>query len=108
MVQKSDLEESLLWIMHVRGFPVPEREYRFHDVRKWRLDFAWPARKVAVEVQGGTYRKSAHSSMYGLQRDYTKYNTAAIMGWTILQFTGKMIESGEAADTIGLALGETA
>lgn len=31
------------------------REFRFHPKRMWRFDFAWPAQKVALEFQGGTF-----------------------------------------------------
>jgi hypothetical protein len=30
--------------------PDPVTEYRFHPTRRWRMDFAWPAHQVAVEL----------------------------------------------------------
>ncbi|WDF96101.1 hypothetical protein [Aeromonas dhakensis] len=32
------------------GFPDPATELLFHPKRKWRLDYAWPARMIAVEI----------------------------------------------------------
>lgn len=59
-------------------------EKRFH-VRQWRLDFAWPTIKAAVEVQGGFYRgASGHSSVTGIRRDQEKCNAAQIEGWLVL------------------------
>ena len=29
-------------------------QFRFHESRLWRFDFAIPSRKVAFEIQGGT------------------------------------------------------
>ncbi len=34
--------QSTLAQLAVYGFPAPIPEYRFHTVRKWRLDYAWP------------------------------------------------------------------
>ena len=30
-------------------------EHRFFKPRRWRFDFAWPARMVAVEIDGGRW-----------------------------------------------------
>jgi hypothetical protein len=59
---------------------------------------------IAVEVQGGIYVRGAHSRGTGLERDYEKYNSAHLMGWTVYQFSRKMIESGEALNIIEKAL----
>lgn len=29
------------------------KEFQFHPTRRWRFDYAIPAKKVAVEVDGG-------------------------------------------------------
>jgi len=101
---KSELEETLLLLIKAEGLPEPEREWRFHPTRKWRLDFAYPERKIGIEVQGGTYIRGAHSRGTGLERDYEKYNQAQVLGWDVYQFSRKMIESGEAIETIRKAL----
>lgn len=101
----SALEDTLL--MHISGYemPPPEREYRFHPKRKWRFDLAWPERKIAAEVEGATWANGRHTRGSGFEADCEKYNTAALLGWTVYRFTGKMIESGDAIDTIRCALG---
>ena len=74
----------------------PEREYRFSD-RMWRFDFAFPAVKLAVEVEGGTeFGKSRHSAGAGFENDCRKYNHAASCGWRVLRFTTKMVKMSEA------------
>ncbi len=35
------------------GLESPVLEYRFHPIRRWRFDGAWPARMLAFEVEGG-------------------------------------------------------
>jgi len=96
----SDLEETLALLMRDAGLPEPVREYRFCPTRKFRLDFAWPAHKLGVEVQGGTWIKGGHTTGGGLERDYDKLNTASAGGWTVLMFSRKMIESGYAVEMI--------
>lgn len=66
----------------------PEREYRFHPVRRWRFDFAWPAIKLAVEIQGGGMggRMGGHQTAKGMQNDCDKNNAAILLGWRVLTF----------------------
>jgi very-short-patch-repair endonuclease len=72
-------------------------EYEFHPDRKWRFDFAWVDRKLAIEVEGGTtYGNSRHSKGVGFDNDAEKYNTASAMGWTLFRFSSTMIHSGKA------------
>lgn len=103
----SDLEETLALLMRDAGLPEPVREYRFSPTRKFRLDFAWPAQKLGVEVQGGTWVKSGHTTGGGLERDYEKNNLCQILGWSLLMFTRKTIESGYAVEMIRQALERT-
>lgn len=35
-------------------------EHRFHPVRKWRFDAAFPVRKIAVEIDGGVFVQGRH------------------------------------------------
>lgn len=77
-----------------------EREFRFAPPRKWRFDFAWPKIRLAVEVEGATWAQGRHTRGSGFESDLEKYNTAALMGWTVLRFTTKQAKSGEAADFV--------
>jgi len=101
----SELEEDLLWNMHVAGLPIPIREYKFHPTRKWRFDLAYPDQKIAIEAEGGTWVQGRHSRGVGFQADCEKYNTATLMGWRVLRFTRAMVE-GNAAETIKQLLEE--
>ena len=77
-----------------------KQEYRFHPVRRWRFDFAWPEFKVALEAEGGTYGKGRHVRPTGFEKDCEKYNEATLMGWRVYRFTSKMIKSGEALEIL--------
>ena len=102
----SDLEDLLAQQMQFVGLPTPEREYRFAPPRRYRADFAYPERKILVEVQGGIYTRGAHSRGIGLERDYEKLNLAQLLGYKVFQFSRKMIESGEAISILEKSLKE--
>lgn len=67
------------------------QEYRFHKTRKYRFDFAHVPTKVAIEINGGRWQKSGHSSGKGLLRDYEKNNLAILEGWVVFQICDEMI-----------------
>jgi hypothetical protein len=72
-------------------------EYAFIPwARQWRFDFAWPSKKVALEVEGGTMVAggSRHTTALGFEMDCEKYNTAAVRGWRVLRVTGRHVKEG--------------
>lgn len=100
----SQLEQLLLLHLRALKLEIPIAEYRFHETRKWRFDFAYPDRQLAIEVEGGTYSNGRHIRAKGYEADCEKYNTAALRGWTVLRFTGDMIKRGEAVRMIESAI----
>ena len=95
-VERSQLEilfESQLNMVKIGGYVT---EHRFHPVRKWRFDFAWLDKSIAVEIEGGTWSRGRHTRGSGFELDCEKYNEAAAIGWTVFRFTGKMVKSGNA------------
>lgn len=98
----SQLEETLYSEIEKAGLRLPDREYRFHPTVKWRFDFAYPDMRVAIEIEGGTWRgtRSRHSNPIGYEKDCIKYNEATIMGWRVYRFTGGMVRDGRALDMI--------
>jgi very-short-patch-repair endonuclease len=86
----------------------PEREFRFHPERKWRLDFAWPELKIGVEVEGLSNKFSRHSTISGYREDCHKYNAAVLLGWRVLRYTTEMVESGQAINEVLEVLREVA
>lgn len=63
------------------------KELKFHPTRKWRFDYAIPAHKIAVEVEGGVWTGGRHTSPKGFLNDIEKYNTATLMGWRVFRTT---------------------
>jgi len=68
---------------------IPKTEYRFLKKRKFRFDFAWPDRMIAMEVEGGVWMKGGggHTTGKGYTRDLEKYNLATLHGWEVYRFT---------------------
>lgn len=68
--------------------PRPTVEYIFHEKRKWRIDFAWVNKKVAMEIQGGLHlgKKGGHTSIKGYKKDMEKFNRLNIDGWLLLLY----------------------
>jgi very-short-patch-repair endonuclease len=74
----------------------PVAELQFHPSRKWRFDFAFPDRMVAVEVDGAVWTNGRHTRGSGYIKDCEKYNNAAALGWFVFRFDGGAVTSGEA------------
>jgi very-short-patch-repair endonuclease len=102
--KREHLELSVLRAIHAKGLAEPEREYRFHDTRRWRFDFAWPDRMLAMEIEGGQWVRGRHNRGAGMERDVIKYNAAQMLGWTVLRVTTSMVEDGRALELIETAL----
>lgn len=69
------------------GLPAPVPEFRFHPERRWRIDYAFPEQKVAVEIEGGLFVRGRHSRGAGMLADMEKYNAATMLGWKLLRYS---------------------
>lgn len=105
--KQSKLERKVALALEAAGLPKPEVEFRFHPTRKWRFDFCWPEHMIALEVEGGVFGPvgSRHTSPVGFHNDCTKYNEAALLGYSVLRVTTQHIQEGVVVDLIARALG---
>jgi very-short-patch-repair endonuclease len=80
------------------GCPPFEKEYRFDETRKFRFDYAWPAFRVAVEIEGAIWSRyrGGHGHPSGILRDMEKGNLAALNGWHVFRFTTDEFKNGYA------------
>ena len=84
--------------------PVPEYHFAQSISRRWRFDYAWPLRKLALEVEGGLWTNGRHSRGKGAIADLEKYSEAAILGWRLLYCTPAEMHNGVALDRVIRAL----
>ena len=93
---------SLVFLAMLRdaGIKPPVTEHRFDAVRRWRMDYAWPDLKIALEVEGGIWSRGRHTRGAGFLKDCEKYNEAAIAGWTVLRTTPSALCSAETISMI--------
>jgi hypothetical protein len=78
----------------IQSYPAPESEHRFHPVRQWRFDLAWPDRLVAVEVDGGVFSGGRHVRGVGRVKDMEKLNHATALGWRVYVVTPGQLRNG--------------
>lgn len=64
-------------------------DYKFHNSRRWKFDYAIPALKISVEYEGLQSEKSGHTTLVGYTRNCDKYNAAVLDGWHLLRYTAK-------------------
>lgn len=105
----SHLEEQMLSLLKSSKLEFGMvREYKFHPIRKWRLDFAWPDKKIGIEVHGGVWsgKFGGHTSGAGRIRDMEKMNEAVILGWSVIEVTSVHLKNGMAIDWAKKLLGD--
>jgi very-short-patch-repair endonuclease len=89
-MRKSHLEERMAIILKTFNPYPAEREHTFAPGRKFRADFAYPEKKILIEVEGGLFmRRGGHNSISGISRDIEKYNLAVTLGWRVLRYTSE-------------------
>lgn len=79
-------------------------EFKFHESRRWRFDYAWEPYKVALEVEGGIWTGGRHTHPSGFVRDMEKYNAAAVLGWRVLRCTPATLRTTATIKMIAIAL----
>jgi very-short-patch-repair endonuclease len=96
-----ELKARKLW----DGF---QREHRFDETRRFRLDFAHLPSKLGLEIQGGQWgrgkSRGKHNRPEGVENDSRKAALAALKGWVVIPFTPRQVNNGEAADFVELWL----
>ena len=101
-------ETMLATQIRLAGMPEPVCEFRFCPTRKWRSDFAYPERKVLIEIEGGVWTEGRHVRGRGYLADIEKYNTAALMGYRLLRVTPDDVRKGRALKLISQELAQIA
>jgi len=84
----------------------PTLEYRFHPVRRWRFDIAYPEHKTACEIHGSVFHGGRHTSGIGFTNDREKMNEAQLLGWIVLEYPTSVVrkEPGRIVDEVRRAM----
>ena len=80
--------------------PKPKTQFKFCETRRWKSDFAWPDRKIIVEVEGGIWVNGRHTRAIGFQKDCEKYNAAALLGYRVFRVTPQHVSNHYAIELI--------
>jgi len=82
---ESVLEARMLGLCRTEGLPVPVCQHEVRNGRRLvgRIDFAYPADRVAIEVDG----YESHASLDAFRHDRARQNELVALGWTVLRFT---------------------
>jgi very-short-patch-repair endonuclease len=82
---ESELEDAFVRVLRRARLPEPARQYpvRVRGQRAVRIDFAYPSRRVAIELDGWRW----HSARADVDRDRSKSNLLAALGWSLLRFS---------------------
>ncbi|MCE9620727.1 MAG: hypothetical protein K8R99_00095 [Actinomycetia bacterium] len=93
---ESELEGRIARIIDRCGIARPSQQHRVQvDGHRYRIDFAWPDRKLYLEGNGfGFHRLSSD-----LDSDARRQNTLVLDGWTPIEITWRMSDA-HIADTI--------
>lgn len=102
---RRDYKAEFLIQLCVAGLPLPQAEVMFAHPRRWRFDWAYPDRSIAIEYQGGNYTgKGGHNTVKGLKNDYEKFSEAAIRGWMLILIDSGSVRDGRAVTWVERAL----
>ena len=83
------------WFWQSRSLPEPVTEYQFYESRKWRFDFAWPDKMLALEIEGGLFIHGGHVRGAMYIQNCLKYNEATRLGWAVYRFTPQQLRSND-------------
>ncbi len=76
----SELEVMFLQLLRAAGLEEPARQFEVGvDGRRYFLDFAYPQRRLAIELDGREHHR--------FDEDRRRQNALVLAGWTVLRFT---------------------
>jgi len=85
---ESDLEVEMIQILRTYGAPPPTRQHPVEVAgNAFRLDLAYPERKIALEGDGF----GIHIERGTFENDRARQNLLVLHGWLVLRFTWRMM-----------------
>ena len=78
------------------GVPEPVAEHYPLEHRDYRIDLAWVAQRVGLEVQGGNWVNGAHIRPAALREEYERNNLIVAAGWRLFYCEPELTRVAEA------------
>ena len=87
---ESTLEARIMLVLIESGLPLPAQQHKVEfGPSRYRLDFAWPDRKLYLEGNGFGW----HSLSSDLDRDARRQNELVLDGWCPIEITWRMTDA---------------
>lgn len=88
----STLERRFLRLLRATRLPEPERQYHIRRAGRVvaRVDFAYPAQRIAIELDGYAF----HSGRLSFEADRARQNRIVEAGWSPVRVTARQIADG--------------
>lgn len=93
MPKESKLEQRFVQQLAEAGITGYVRNFFPVLGRDWELDFAWPDKRCAVEIDG-----MAHRTKGRFKGDMEKHATLMLAGWRVLRVCGDDVRHGRAIE----------
>ncbi len=101
---RSELEQRFLELCRRAEFPRPRVNMGVSiGAERLEVDFAWPAQRLIVEVDGRRF----HDTGFAFERDRRRDQLLALGGWQVIRATWLQLtrEGAQLAATVGSLLG---
>jgi very-short-patch-repair endonuclease len=86
---ETELEADFHAFLADHGLPPPHRQY---PVMEYRLDCAWPHRRLVIEVDG----RATHTTASRFDSDRERDRELTLAGWTVVRVTNRMLRRNPA------------
>ena len=80
----NNLEETFASLLDSKEI-IYQRQYKFCDGRNWKSDFFIPTLNLIIEIEGATFTKGGHTSIYGMVGNIEKYNMISLLGYRLIR-----------------------
>lgn len=91
--ERSRIELAWIEAHKVSGLPPMVEEFKPLPMRKFRLDFSYPDKKIALECDGSVHRIKGR-----FKTDQERKNLLVLSGWRVLYVGMEHICSGQAVE----------
>ena len=99
-IKAIEIRERFFTVLKLHNVELPSFEVKFHPTRKWRFDYCWLDKMIALEVEGGVFTGGRHTRGIGFKNDIEKYNNASLLGYRLIRTTPTELRSIENIELI--------